>query len=52
MSSTDPESGTAQPIEDEEMKDPDKYGSLSVEDDPDGEVDPKKAAEKSADPSV
>lgn len=46
MSSTDPESGTAQPIDDEEMKDPQQYGGLSVEDDPEGEVDPKKAEEK------
>lgn len=51
---SNPEPETPQPGEHEsdqheDMHNPDNYGSLSVEDDADGEIDPKKAEEKAGD---
>lgn len=46
---SNPEPETPQSGEHEDMHNPENYGSLSVEDDTDGEIDPKKAEEKAAD---
>ena len=46
---SNPEPEAPQSGEHEDMHDPENYGGLSVEDDPDGEVDPKKAQEKADD---
>lgn len=54
---SNPESETSesdQPASDQhqDMHDPENYGGLSIEDDPEGEIDPKKAEEKAGDQPV